>query len=133
MSKRNNPCVQEQCQDEVNYEIMVRKFSDMICANLQDASRRQLAVRQGRHMSTASDGIMVLKQFCGKDGNITRVPTEKQLSKGRTVGTANNGNCYICRKYLSEKGEVVYRQTTFCCSICKMPLCKESQKCVRIG
>ena len=61
------------------------------------------------------------------------MPTEKQIAKGRTVGTANNGNCYICRKYLTEKGEVVYRQTTFCCSICKMPLCKESQKCVRIG
>ena len=133
MSKRNIPCVQEQCQDEVNYEIMVRKFSDMICANLQDTSRRQLAIRRGRHTSSASDGIMRLERIRGKDGYITRMPTEKQISKGRSVGTANNGNCYICRKYLGERGEVVYRQTTFCCSICKMPLCKESHKCVQIG
>ena len=68
MSKRNVPCIQEQCQDEVNYEIMVRKFSDMMCANLQDASRRQLATRQGRHMSSASDGIMRLARIRGKDG-----------------------------------------------------------------
>ena len=86
MSKRNIPRVQEQCQDEVNYEIMVRKFSDMICGNLQDASRRQLAIRQGRHQSSASDGIMRLEQIRGKDGNITRMPTEKQIAKGRTVG-----------------------------------------------
>ena len=133
MSKRSVPSAKDKCEDTINYEIMVRKFSDMICANLQDTSRRQLGIRQGRYMSTASDGEMRLERIRGKDGNVTRPPTEKQIANGRSVGTAINGNCYICRKYLNEKGEVVYRQTTFCCSICKMPLCKESQKCVRIG
>ena len=112
---------------------MVQKFSDMLCANLQDASRKQLAICQGRDMSVASNGVMRLERIRGKYGNITRLPTSKHIAQGRTVGTANNSNCYICRKYLTEKGEVVYRQTTFCCSIYKMPICKESQKCVRIG
>ena len=84
-------------------------------------------------MSSASDGVMRLKRIRGKDGNITRLPTSKQILQGHTVGTANNGNCYICRKYLTKKGDVVYRQTNFCCSICKMPIYKESQKCVWIG
>ena len=110
---------------------MVRKFSDMMCGNLEDASRQQLAMRQRHHL--ASDGVMMLERIRGKDGCTTREPTEKQRSKGRTVGTAVNGNCYACRKYLTEKGEVVYRQTTFCCSTCKMPICKESQECVKIG
>ena len=79
-------------------------------------------MRQRHHL--ASDGVMMLERIRGKDGCATREPTEKQRSKGRTVGTAVNGNCYTCRKCLTEKGEVVYRQTTFCCSTYKMPICK---------
>ena len=105
----------------------------MLCANLEDASRKQLAIRQGRDMSVASNGVMILELIRGKGGNISRLPTAKQIAQGRNLGTAKNSNCYICRKYLTEKVEVVYRQTTFCCSICKMPICKEIQKCVRIG
>ena len=56
---------------------MVRKFSDMLCADLQDASRKQLAIRQGRDMSVASNGVMILERICGKYGNITRLPTAK--------------------------------------------------------
>ena len=112
---------------------MVRKFSDMLCANLQYASRKQLSIRKGRDMSVARNGVIRLERIRGKYGNITRLPTAKQIAQGRTLGTANNSNCYICRKYLTGKGEVVYRQTIFCCSICKMPICKESQKCVLIG
>ena len=37
------------------------------------------------------------------------------------------------RKHLREKGDVVCELATFCYSMCKMPLCKESQKCARIG
>ena len=129
---KSNVRLQPQSQDSVNYEIMVRKFSDMICTSLQDGSRRQFAIRQAMNIGR-SDGTMSLERIRGKDGNMTRYPTDKQIANGRTVGTANNGNCYICRKYLSKTGGVVYRQTTFCCSICKMPICKESQKCVQIG
>ena len=60
-TKRNIPCVQEQCQDKVNYEIIVRNFSDMTCATLQHASRRWLETRQGRHMSSTSDSAMTLE------------------------------------------------------------------------
>ena len=112
---------------------MVQNFSDMLCENLQDTSRKQLAIRQGRDMSVTSNGAMRLARIREKDGNSTRLPTENQTAQGRTMGTANNSNCYICCKYLTKKGEVVYRQTTFCCSICKMPIFKEIQKCVQIG
>ena len=69
---------------------MVRKFSDMLCANLKDASSKQLAIRQGRDMSVASNGVMRLERIRGKDGNITRLPTAKQIAQGHTVGTVNN-------------------------------------------
>ena len=54
------PLLQDECH-EINYEIMVRKFSDMLCANLQDASSKQLAIRQGRDMSVASNGVIILR------------------------------------------------------------------------
>ena len=56
---------------------MVLKFSDMLCTNLQDASHKQLAIRQGRDISVASNGVMKLERISGKDGNITRLPTAK--------------------------------------------------------
>ena len=84
-------------------------------------------------MSVASNGVIILERIRGKDEKITRLSTANQIAQGRTMGTANNSNCYICRKYFTKKGEVVCRQTTFCCSICKIPICKESQKCVQIG
>ena len=67
------------------------------------------------------------------NGSTTREPTDKQRSIGRTVGTAVNRNCYVCRKYLKKDDSVNYVQTCFCCSLCKMPLCKESHYDVSIG
>ena len=40
-------------------------------------------------MSIASDGVMRLERIRGKDGNITRLPTAKQIEQGSTVETAN--------------------------------------------
>ena len=101
MSNINIPRVQEQCQDEAKYEIMVRKFSDIMCENLQDTSRRQLAMRQARNMSSASDGEIRLERVRRKDGNIIRLQPSKQMLHGRTAGTANNRNCYTCRNHLT--------------------------------
>ena len=91
ISNRNIPRIQEQRQDDENYEIIVRKFSDMTCANLQDTSRTQLEMCQERNMSSTSDGTMRLERTLRKDGNVTRLPKSKQTWQGRTVGTANNG------------------------------------------
>ena len=71
---------------------------------------------------------MKLEGIRGKDGSATRLATRQQQISGCTIGTAVNSTCYICRKYLCPEGKVVYKQTCLCCSICKMPLCKESRK-----
>ena len=36
-------------------------------------------------------------------------------------------NCYVCRKYLDRNDETVYKQTSFRCSLCLMPLCQEGR------
>ena len=105
----------------------------MLCVNLQDTCRRQLAMREGRQMARTTNSLLKLERIRGKNDSITRPPTRKQILKGRTVGTANNANCYVCRKYLGKNGDVVCRQTTFYCSVCKMPLCKTSHINVKIG
>ena len=113
---------------EPNYELMVRKFSDMLCKDLEDRMRKQSGVREYRVLHNIDNTAMKLERIRGKDGSATRPATKKQLESGRTVGTAANSTCYVCRKYLSKDGKVVYTQTCWCCSICKMPLCKENRK-----
>ena len=39
-------CIQEQCYEEINCQIMLQKFSDMLCINLQDTTRKKSEVRQ---------------------------------------------------------------------------------------
>lgn len=79
-----------------------------LCANLEDATRKQTAMRRSRGIFTND---LMLERIRGRDGNITLPATNKQILKGRTVGTAVNSNCYLCRKYLSREEAVVYKQT----------------------
>ena len=60
-----------------------------------------------------------------RNGPVTRDPTEKQTSREhRSVGSAIKANCFICRKYLKRDGTVDYRNTSWQCKECRMPLCK---------
>ena len=125
---------------EVDYEIEIKKFSDMLCGCLESAIRKQRAARACNAnpsvapAATASDnGMASLERIRGANGSKTREPTEKQLASGRNVGTAMNRNCFVCRKYLKKDGRINYVQTCFCCSVCKMPLCKESHYDASIG
>ena len=116
---------------EVDNEIQIRKFSDLLCISLDDYRRKQYAPR--RHLAAIEDDVQIdgrpsLVRIRGKDGSSTRHSTEIQRGRGRSmVGSAVVMNCYMCRKYLGRNDNVVYRQTSFCCSLCLMPLCRESR------
>ena len=49
------------------------------------------------------------------------------------MGTSVNSNCFICRKYKKSNDTINYVLTTWCCSVCKMPLCKEPRKDIDLG
>ena len=133
--RSRNSTLNEYSNFEFEYEVQIRKFSDILCGSLEDVTRKQLAQRKTMTISTPNDerNNIGLERIRSADGSTTRPPTKKQEEQGRRVGTAVNGNCFICRKYLTKNGTVNYQQTCFCCVICKMPLCKESRKDVTIG
>ena len=113
---------------EGDYEIAVRKFSDMLCARLSDIKRRQYQKRQMKN--NWYEGIVDIEmklERIKRDGSKTRPATAKQKAEGRKIGAACNSTCFICRKYLKPNGQTMHRQTTWCCSVCKMPLCKEDR------
>lgn len=99
----------------------------MLCSTLTENKRRQ---QTQRHMGTLlydRDNQEINLERIKHNGSKTRPPTQKQLDSGRKIGAACNATCFICRKFLNADGMTVYRQTTWCCSICKMPICKEDR------
>jgi hypothetical protein len=112
-------------------EVAIRKFSDMICVNLSLWKTKQRASPRARQPNEQL-GDADLERLM-KDGSTTRHPTEKQIKAGKRVGTAVNGNCFICCKYMMAPGTTNYVQTNFCCVHCKMPLCKISRANVAMG
>ena len=135
--KRARNTLQDIFMVENEYEIQIRKFSDMLCSTLESRVRKQLVARTkfcvSRLNVTKENTHCELERIRGVDGSTTRPPTEKQLEKGRKVGTSVNSNCFICRKYKKSNDTINYVLTTWCCSVCKMPLCKEPRKNVELG
>ena len=67
------------------------------------------------------------------NGSIARALEHIKLASSRMVGTATVRNCCVYRKFLKTGGAIIYVQTCFCCSVCKMPMCKESHYDTSIG
>ena len=105
-------------------EIEIRRFADMICKALVPREFRRRTVMN--RLSGSLDGSLM--RIKGRDGNIARPPTAKETSRGRSVGSSYQLNCFICRKYLAIDGSSVYQLTPFCCSRCNMPLCNADRR-----
>jgi hypothetical protein len=43
--------------------------------------------------------------------------------EGRRTAKSITANCFICRKHIPRRGDPNYKTTSFCCKLCKMPLC----------
>jgi hypothetical protein len=103
-----------------------------MCKSLVSQTKRQnkrLATISGSDM----DNTSTLERICDTEGNTCFKVTDKQSRRGQNVGNSFHLNCFMCRKYLTEDGEVRYLQTNFRCSQCLMPLCKKDHSTPDIG
>ena len=92
------------------------------------------SARSVRHMETHGQNEHGALERIQRHGSATRNPTDKQTHlERRSVGSAIKANCFICHKFLKKDGTVEYRNTTWQCKNCKMPLCKLSRIDARIG
>jgi len=110
-------------------EIHILEFSDMLCKKLTVWSRRQ----NERLSRSNIENHGILERITDKNSNNRFTLTDKQETRGRIVGWSIHQNCFICQKYLALMRETEYIQTTFRCSACKMPLCKEDWSKPEIG
>jgi hypothetical protein len=110
---------------QLDYDLCLRKFSDMIRVKLDKRKRNNHAQRsRGTIVVGAERDNEPLIWFRNKDGNSSRDPTVRQMQNGRSTGNTVPLNCFFCRKYLKENGKTAYNTTSFCCRKCNMPLCK---------
>jgi hypothetical protein len=117
-------------EDDENADDMeIRKFLDKICKTLGDRTRQRAFQHQAASAKRGDeDNEGPLERIASISGVTYREPTNKQKDSGRNVGAARAQSCYICRKYLSDSGETVFRSTTWRCRHCKMPLCKRTRR-----
>jgi hypothetical protein len=111
--------------DEMEMFYKIKDFADALTQDLDNFVRERSYDKQ-----VDGDVNALLERITDKHGNATRAPTHKQLQKGRcNRGSAIQGNCYICRLWNTPEN-----MTTWRCTQCHMPLCKEDRsKSDRIG
>jgi hypothetical protein len=99
-------------------EMDILQFSDVIC--------KKLKPRNWRLPQRLKPGE-ALERISNHDGDTRYKLTDKLYNKGRNVGKSIQQNCFVCRKYLKRNGSTLYNQTSFRCSLCKMPMCKKDR------
>jgi Transposase IS4 len=103
---------------EVDATTIIR-FSDYICGNL----RLWKYEYARRNPISDMDDPSPLVRITNEDGTMTRLPTVKQINKGKSVGNPIVRSCFICRRYI-KKGKA-QQQTQWWCRNCHMPLCSQ--------
>jgi hypothetical protein len=91
-----------------------------------------IAVAVAIHQQQSGGSQMQIQRITDSEGNTEQpMPSAYQKDKeGQTRGSKYSANCFICHKYVPSKNVLNYATTTFCCSNCKMPLCKADQMLV---
>jgi hypothetical protein len=104
-------------------KVRVLEFADLICAALVQWPR-ELQRRPADPADRYGGGT--LERVKSKDGTTTTCPlSKKQFERGKTMASSIVRKCFICRGYASKKdrSKGIYINTSFCCTVCKMPLC----------
>jgi len=100
--------------------LRIIKFTDMICGNLRMWQYKQ------RKRETHKD--IVLERIRNDEGETNVKPTQKQMdNRNNSIGNPIQHSCFVCRRYLNQKGMSTPRKTSFWCKDCKMPLCDKSR------
>ena len=94
----------------------VEKFADLVAGSLKVRSRAPTKAMRAEMNSH------VLKRIVNDKGYDTKQVSKKQKTGKHhraSIGSGKQQTCFICRVYRKNK----YSYTTWCCSICKTPLC----------
>ena len=96
--------------ESFDFNLEVRKFSNLLSASLENSVRMQLFPRKGsaKNIKIIDESIR-LERIRNRDGSKTRIPMAKHIIQGRTVGTSANGICFVCKKYLSKDWSTLYQ------------------------
>ena len=104
-------------------------------SNASSGSKRQLTgMLIDRIVRRKSGGdfehLIRIKNNCGE---ITRPVSERERKTGNKTGHPFQKVCAVCRKYPDKDGNIVYRQTAYCCKYCLLPLCHTDKRDSSIG
>jgi hypothetical protein len=106
----------------------ITEFSDMLCQNIRMREGRRpdhIASVAANHSAEIDEEEFGLERITNDDGR-TMLPNPTALQRekeDRRTGKSITANCFICRKYIPRRGGHNYKTTSFCCKLCKMPLC----------
>ena len=112
-------------------DLDVIRFSDLLTANLVSRTQLKAPILA---LENDKNTMEKLERIATSKGHYTYPTTaQQQNTHGRSTGTSVQQNCLICRKYLNINGKLSYMKTSFCCKICKTPLCKVDRSKLTTG
>ena len=97
-------------QIECEYQIQIKKISNVLCKSLEDTIRKQRAPRR-------KCDSQELERIKGVDGCTNLHTKAKERVSGSNSCTLVSNNCFVCRKHLKQDGHGNCVQTYFCYSI----------------
>ena len=105
----------------------ILKFSDMICGGLLE--RKRTIQSTPRALNQHLDLHTNLVRIRNVDGSTTKRITNHKTRTG-AIGSAVQKSCWICRQYPhpTKEGQKLYKMTSFECTKCGTPLCKEPRE-----
>jgi hypothetical protein len=106
----------------------IGKSSDLLCSGLIERDRYNTDVVQHR-----LSGTETLLEIIEKDGEINLPVTEENKAQGKLTGQSIQRKCFVCRKYLKADGSVCYRDTSYWCKHCQIPICNKDRRQLELG
>ena len=115
---------------ETYKDMGVVAFSDLICSGLQVRTRSINRLPQPIQDANTPDKDKV-ERIVTAGGAMVK---EKNTKRDGVVGSGVQQTCWICRFYENPKkpGRKLYSYTSWCCKVCKTPLCREL-RCRALG
>ena len=120
-------CLRLRIKVAVNYEMEIKKFSEILYSSLEDNTKNQFVERHATTIMIVIINSRMLKRIRRILGSMAHYFLPKQLDEGQMVGETVDMGYYACIKYLKNDGTIKYVQTTFCFSIYKINLCRQSR------
>jgi Transposase IS4 len=101
--------------------LRIIEYSDQVCSSL-----RLWPYKQARRVPLGDAQQQPLCRITNSDGNTHRDLTDNEARKGKTLGAPVVLTCFVCRRYVKD-GRNIQQQTSFWCSKCHMPLCRQDR------